>query len=42
MYLFLTVSNYFEFVIGKLLSSTTISTENAKKLFCHKHTIKFK
>ena len=42
MHLFSTVSNYFQFIIEKLTSSTKISAENANKLFCHKHTIKFK
>ena len=42
MYLFMTVSNYFPFIIEKLSSSTQISAENSNKLFCHKHTIKFK
>ena len=42
MYLFLTVSNYFQFIIEKLLSSTKISAGNANKLFYHKQTIKFK
>ena len=40
MHLFSIVSNYFQFIIEKL-SSTKISAENAK-LFCHKHSIKFK
>ena len=42
MYLFLTVSNYFQFIIEKLTISTIVYAENANKLFCHKHTIKFK
>ena len=41
MYLFLVVSNYFQFIVEKFASSTNISAENAK-LFCHKHPIKFK
>ena len=35
-------SNYFPIIIEKLMISTKISTENPNKLFCHKHTIKFK
>ena len=42
MYLFLTVSNHYQSIIEKLLSSTKISAENANKLFYHKQTIKFK
>ena len=42
MYLFSTVSNYFQFIIEKLRSSTIIFAEDANKLFCHKHTIKLK
>ena len=42
MYLFSTVSNHFQFIIEKVRSSTKISAENANKLFCHKHAIKFK
>ena len=37
MYLFSIVSNYFQFIIEKLTSSTKISAENANKLFCHKY-----
>ena len=39
MYLFSTVSNYFQFITEKLMSSTKIFAENANTLFCHKHTI---
>ena len=35
MYLFSTVSNYFQFIIEKLTSSNRVSAENANKLFCH-------
>ena len=33
MYLFSTVSNYFQFIIEKLMSSTKISAENANNSF---------
>ena len=42
MYLFSAVSSYFQFIIEKLMSSTKMSAENTNKLFCNKHTIKFK
>ena len=41
-HLFSTASNYFQFLVEKPTSSTKISLESANKLFCHKHTIKFK
>ena len=41
MYLFSTVSNFFQYIIEKLASSTKISAQNANKFFCrHKQTNK--
>ena len=40
MYLFSTVSNYFQYITEKLTSSTTISAQNANKFFCHTQIIK--
>ena len=40
MYLFLTVSNCFQYIIKNVMSSTKISAQNANKFFCHIQAIK--